>query len=445
MHRFALSVALLMIFCLTPAAAQPAPAQPAPAAAKVALTIPSGAAAGPNFDVERATQAWIETLSPEKRAKSDAYFEGGYWLLLWDFLYGLAVAWIFLGLRLSARMRDFAAKVARGPTGQSAIYALLYIPVATILAFPLTWYEGFYREHEYGMANQTFWPWFSEQLTGFAVGLVLGGLLLVVLYAVFRRTGARWWQWGAAVTVAFLIFLSAIAPVLIAPLFNDYKALPDGPLRTRILSLAHAAGVPANEVYWFDASRQTKRISANVSGFGATTRISLNDNLLNRTAPESIESVMGHEIGHYALNHVYEGIVYNALLTFIGFAWLAWSFDRAVARWGTRWGVGGIADPAGVPLLVVLYSIYGFVATPIQNSITRSNETEADRFGIALSGQPDGFAAAAMMLSEYRKISPGYWEEIVFYDHPSGSNRVRAAMQWKAEHLPAVTSASPLP
>jgi STE24 endopeptidase len=345
------------------------------------------------------------------------------------------VAWVFLFGRLSARLRDFAAKLFNGPTLQSAAYGAQYAIAATVLSFPLTWYAGFHREHQYELATQTFGPWFGEQLIGLGVGIVLGVLLIAILYAVFRRAQRTWWIWGSLVVSAFLAFSIAISPVLIAPLFNKYQPLSDGPLRGRILSMAHATGVPADEVYGFDASRQTKRISANVSGFGATTRISLNDNLLNRSSQESIEAVMGHELGHYVLNHIYEMLVYFAVIIFAGFAFMAWGFTRAVARYGERWGVRDITDPAGIPLLVILFSVYSFALTPVTNSIIRSNEAEADRFGIAVSAQADGFAAVAMQLSEYRKISPGYWEEILFYDHPSGANRVRAAMEWKAEHL----------
>jgi STE24 endopeptidase len=436
MKRLILGFALLAAAALSPAAAQDAavPAADAPLAAKVELVVPQDAQAGPGFDVERATQAWVETLTPAQRARSEAYFEGGYWLRLFSFLYGLAIAWVFLGLRVSARIRDVSLKVA-SPTGQSAIYAALYTPVAFALSFPLTWYEGFWRQHHYELATQAFGPWLGEQFTGLAVSLVLGVLLISALYAVFRRTGSTWWLWGSGVAVAFLVFTIAVSPVLISPLFNDYKPLPQGPLRDRILSIAHATGVPADEVYWFDASRQTKRISANVSGFGATTRISLNDNLLNRSSSESIEAVMGHELGHYVLNHIYELLIYVALVIVVGFRLVAWAFTRALARWGERWGVTGIADPAGVPLLGVLFSAYFFLMTPVMNTIIRTGETEADRFGIAVSGQADGFAAVAMQLAEYRKINPGYWEEVIFYDHPSGENRVRYAMQWKKEHL----------
>jgi STE24 endopeptidase len=436
MKHFAPSLALLAVLFVAPAAAEDAPAaQAEPLKAKVELVVPAGAQAGPGFDVERATQAWVETLTPEQRARSKSYFEGGYWLQLFTFLYELAIAGIFLFGRVSARMRDFAVRRTGNATLQSTIYALLYVPIGFVLAFPLTWYAQFWRQHQYELATQTFAPWFGEQLIGLVVSLIAGALLITVLYAVFRRTGRAWWLWGAGVGMGFLVLTIFIAPLWIDPLFNDYKPLPQGPLRDRILSIAHASGVPADEVHWFDASRQTKKISANVAGFGSTTRIALNDNLLNRSSQESIEAVMGHELGHYVLNHIYEILVYFAAIVVIGFAVVAWAFNRAVARWGQRWGVSGTTDPAGLPLLGVLFSVYFFAITPVMNSIIRSNEVEADRFGIAVSGHADGFAMVAMQLAEYRKIDPGYWEEVIFYDHPSGENRVRSAMQWKKEHL----------
>ena len=409
------------------------------------LVVPPGAQAGPDFDVERATQAYIETLSPEKRERSDAYFEGGYWLALWSFLYGLFTAWIFLGLRVSAWMRDFAERRSGNATLQTIIYALLHVPVGTLLGLPLAWYAGFFREHQYGMATQTLLEWLGDQAKGLMVGLILGTLFIALIYAVIRRTGRNWWLFGTLTSMALLVFVLLLSPVYIDPLFNDYKPLPAGATRDRILSIAHATGVPADDVVWFDASRQTKRISANVSGFGGTMRIALNDNLLVRSPPESIEAVMGHELGHYTLNHIYESMIYLALIMMVGFWSVAWGFDRVVARWGAGWGVRGVSDVAGLPLIGALFSVYMFAATPVLNSVIRGNEAEADRYGIATSGQPDGFAFVAMQLSEYRKISPGYWEEILFYDHPSGYARVRAAMEWKAEHGGRTTPATPAP
>jgi STE24 endopeptidase len=184
-----------------------------------------------------------------------------------------------------------------------------------------------------------------------------------------------------------------------------------------------------------DASRQTTRISANVSGLFGTERITLNDNLLNRCSQAEIEAVMGHEIGHYVLGHGYELLVYLSLVLLVGFLFLRWSFDRARRRWGRDWAVAGIGDTAGLPLLGLLLSVYMFAATPIVNTIVRTNEYEADVFALNASRQPDGFAQVSLKLGDYRKLSPGPIEEWIFFDHPSGRTRILTAMRWKGEFL----------
>jgi len=409
-------------------------AEEAPPSAAVILEIPEGARAGPGFDIDKASDAYINLLSAEDRARSDAYMEGGYWLQLWGFLYGLGVAWLLLGTRLSASLRDISERFSTRPSLHTFIYSMQYIVVATILSFPLAVYQGFIREHSYELATQSFGGWAGDQLTGLMVGVVLGSVALTIIYAVIRKARDTWWVWGTGVSVLFLLFVNFIAPVYIAPLFNDYKALEDGPMRTSIMSMAHANGIPSDDVYWFDASRQTTRISANVSGAFGTTRISLNDNLLKRTSPEEIEAVMAHEMGHYVLNHGMKITIEFGLILAFGFAFVAWGFGRALDRWGAGWGVRDVGDTAGLPLFAALLSIYFFVATPITNGIIRTHEAEADNYGINVSGQPDGFARVAMRLSEYRKISPGPVERFFFYDHPSGRDRVYMSMLWKSEH-----------
>jgi STE24 endopeptidase len=387
------------------------------------------------FDPEAATAAYLATLSPEKRARSDAYFEGGYWLLLWSFLYGLAVYGFLLVSGLSARMRDLAERLTRFRPLQTLLYAVQFILVTTLLFFPLTLYVDFFREHQYGMATQDFAAWMGDQLKGLGVTLVLGGAALMGLYGVLRAAPRNWWLWGAVVALAFLIVGVALGPVFIEPIFNSYTELKDPALREPILSLARANGIPAEHVYVVDASRQTKRISANVAGLFGTTRIALNDNLLKRTSPAGIEAVMGHEMGHYVLNHVYKGILYFGVVLTIGFAFLRWGFERVVARRGERWGLRGVGDTAGLPLLAAVLSVYFFVLIPLNNTFIRTSEAEADIFGLNAARQPDGFAEVALQLSEYRKLAPGPLEEWVFFDHPSGRNRILMAMRWKAEQL----------
>jgi STE24 endopeptidase len=234
----------------------------------------------------------------------------------------------------------------------------------------------------------------------------------------------------------FLVLALFIGPVFISPLFNEYQPLPDGKVKDAILSMARANGVPADNVYAFDASRQTKRISANVSGLGSTIRISLNDNLLNRGTPAEVKAVMGHELGHYVLNHTYKLLLSLGLVVLAGFAFIDAGFRRLVAARGGQWQISGIADAKGLPLLMGLFSLYVFLSTPVLNGIVRTSEVEADVFGLNAAREPDGFASIAMKLSEYRKIAPGYWEEMLFFDHPSGRTRVLTAMKWKAENRP---------
>ncbi len=285
------------------------------------------------------------------------------------------------------------------------------------------------------MSNQTFAAWGGEWLKGMGLGLVLGGLALTALYGVLRKAPRTWWLWGALVSLLFLVVGIALGPVFIEPIFNKYTELRDPALRDPILSLARANGIPAEHVYVVDASKQTKRVSANVAGLFGTTRIALNDNLLRRTSPAGVKAVMGHEMGHYVLHHVSKSILFFGVVLVAGFAFLRWGFDRAAARWGEKWGLRGVTDPAGLPLLVALFSLYGFVLTPIINTHIRTGESEADIFGLNAAREPDGMAEVALQLSEYRKLDPGPVEEWVFFDHPSGRNRIAMAMRWKAEHL----------
>lgn len=432
--RSLLLAALLMLGITTTALAQVAPADPTPAAA-VTSSVPPEA-----FDIEAASEAYMAQLSPEARASSDAYYEGGYWLLLWNVLIALGVAWLLLGTRLSTRMRDFAERRTRYPWLQTVIYAMQYLLLTTLLMLPWAYYEGFVREHQYGLSTQDLAGWASDQFTSLLVMLVLGSLLLAAIYAVIRRFPRNWWLWGAGVSVAFAILLGTIAPVFLAPLFNTYEPLPETPLKAEILAMARSNGVPAENVYWFDASRQSNRISANVSGMFGTTRISLNDNLLNRSSPETVKAVLGHEMGHYVLNHVYTQIGFLAVMLVAGFAFVRWGFAWAQHRWGERWGIRGVADTAGMPLIVALLSIFSFAMTPLDNTMTRIAEEQADAFGLDAARQPDGFAQAAVQLSEYRKMKPGALEEAIFHHHPSGWNRIHRAMTWKAQNLndPAV-------
>ena len=306
------------------------------------VTVPPEAQPSATFSVEAATRAYLAQIPPTAKARSDAYFEGGYWLVFWDFLYGVIVALVLLNLRWSAAFRDFAERLTRFKPLQTIVYWVQYIVVTSVLAFPLTVYEGFFREHKYGLATQTFGPWMGDQLKGLLVGLVLGALAAMVLFGVVRRLPRTWPLWGAIVAIVFLIFGILISPVYIAPLFNKYTRLNDPKITEPILSMARANGIGVKDVFEVDASRQTTRISANVSGFANTMRITLNDNLLRRGSPEEIQAVMGHEMGHYVMNHIPKAILFFAVIIVIFFAYLRWGLAWSLARWGEKWQIRNV-------------------------------------------------------------------------------------------------------
>ncbi len=392
------------------------------------------------LDPAAATQAWLATVPRNEREKSDAYFEGGYWLILWNFLLAAAISIFLLASRISARLRDFAERVCRGSSQlplQVTLYAIPYFLIFAALSFPLALYENFFREHQYGFATQSVLPWFRQQLIGLGVGIVAGTILLVVLYAVFRRAPRTWWIWGTIVAVIFAFILVFIAPVFIEPLFNTYKPLTNPEVRDPILAMARANEIPVKQVFEVDASRQTTRVSANVAGVLGTTRIALNDNLLKQCTLPEIREVMAHEMGHYVLNHGAKLLTDFGIFILVGFALTRSLFDSAVRRWGDKWGVRGIADPAGLPLLVLIFSTLVFLATPFLNTVVRVTEREADAFGINTSREPDAMAKVALKLGAYRKLDPTPLEEFIFFDHPSGRARIRMAMDWKAANLPA--------
>ena len=400
-----------------------------------ALAAPGNAAQhGAAFDVNAAVEAYLAKMPAAQRARSDAYFEGGYWLQLLDFLSTILVMWLLLRWRWSARMRNVAERVTSVRQLQTALYWIQFIVVVSVVTFPLSVYEGYFREHKYGLLNQSFGPWMRDQAVMLAISVVLGAILVVALFGVVRRLGKNWWVWGAALTIVFGAFVSLIAPVYLFPLFNKYTTLQDPTVRDPILSMARANGIPATDVYEFDASRQSNRVSANVSGFLSTLRISLNDNLLKRCTLPEIETTMGHEMGHYVLNHAYKGLVMIGVVIVMGFAFLNWAIGYGLARWGEKWEVRGITDVGVLPLAVIAFSLFFFVMTPVTNTITRTQEYEADMYGLNAARQPDGEANVDMLLGEYRKLDPGPIEEFVFYDHPSGRTRITAAMRWKAEH-----------
>ena len=440
-----LTAATLLALSLAGGAQAQASAAASAATAPVAASASDGGGAMAKFHIrpvddawraslprnaDAATQAYLDRLPAEVVARSNAYFEGGYWLQLWNFLAGVAVSWLLLRNRISARVRDTCLRIGRFGFVRDALYGAFYSVAGFVITLPLTLYQGYFREHQYGMANQTFGPWLLEQLVTLGAQTVVFALAIAVLYAVIRAAGERWWLWGTVAAVGIMMALLLAGPVLIDPLTNTYKPVSDPVVKGAVLAMAHADEVPVDNVYEFDASKQTTRVSANVSGIFGSAAVRLNDNLLRTSLPE-IRAVMGHELGHYVMNHIYKALTEFAVLIFAGFIFSKWAMDALLRRHGAGWGLRGVADVASFPLLIAVFSAFLLVTTPISNTMVRAQEIEADRFGLNLSREPNGMAEADLKLTEYRKPEPGPIEEFVFFDHPSTRHRIHDAMQWR--------------
>jgi STE24 endopeptidase len=409
-----------------------------------ATLVPSLAGAAP-FDVDHATALYLATLSPAARARSDAYFDGGIWLNVAGTLVTVLACWLILRIGLLVRLRDAMRRQGWRPWVVMLSVAALFLAALTLIELPWSIYVDFLRERRFGLMNLGFGGWLGEQAISALLTVAAGGLALTVINAVIRTFPRLWWLIGAGVAGIMVAVFSLLAPVFILPLFNTYDELPAGPLRDRIVAMAAAHHISADHIQIYNASRQSNRTAANVSGVGPTVRISLTDNLVNRSSVAEAVAVVGHEMGHYVLGHGWSGIAFMTVLSGLQFWLLARWGPGVIALGGWRRGVRGLDDPAALPVLFGLFTVLGLLFLPLSNGFVRLDESEADAFGLDAAREPDGFALAAMRLSTYRKISPPALEEALFYDHPSGRTRVHAAMQWKKDHVPGATEVVPPP
>jgi Zn-dependent protease with chaperone function len=400
------------------------------------LDVPPEAAWAPTFDIARATDAYIATVPAAEREKSDAYFEGGYWIAAWSTVLVVLICWLLLRLRFAARLRDFMAARRYGLFLQSLAVATGFMVVLSVLQLPWSLYTGYFREHAYGFSNYTLGGYLGEWALNSAISAAFVGLVLAGVYRLVGRVRERWVWWATGMTALLILFVFTVQPVLVEPLFNDYKPLPPGEVRDSILALAHEAEVPVDDVYWFNASKQTRLISANVAGLGGTARIALNDNLLHDVSLPEIRAVMGHEMGHYRLHHGLWLAAGFALAFGVGYWAVNRLFGRFQRRYGERLGIRDLTDPAGLPLAFAIFTVVLYLLTPFTNTMIRTAENQADAFGLDVAKEPYGFASVAMRLGKYRKLEPGALEEAIFFDHPSGRERVERAMRWLAKHPP---------
>ena len=386
------------------------------------------------FDPAAATAAYLATLSPAAHAKATAYTQGGHWLLMWSWLVGVVAAWLIIRSGILAGASAGLQKTRPRPVLVSLVVSAIFLLADAVLELPWEIYARWWREKSYGLTSQALTGWLSEQAIGLAISVVVTSLFLVVVYAVIRRSPRWWWAWAGGVSPVFILAAMVLAPIYIEPIFNHYTPAPPGPMRDEIVALAKKAQVPSDKIFIYDGSRQSNRYTANVSGLFGSDRVAMSDVMFKKGADlAEVRGVVGHEMGHYRQGPLLLAGPF-ALLAVIAFGLTQLLFPLAARLLGAK--VAGIADPAGLPVLLTVIATLGLLGTPVTASITRWIEADADSFSLRVANEPDGLAKALVKSIEYRASSPSDLEEALFYDHPSVEHRVRKAMDWKAKHPP---------
>jgi STE24 endopeptidase len=400
------------------------------------MAVSSGA-----FDPAAATAAYLAQLPPEVHQRAIAYTHGEHWLLLWGALVSIAIAWLILKSELLVRIRRRVSSSRRRPWLAVAAVAATALALEILMALPWEAYADWWRERSYGLTNRPFVAWLLEDLAKNLIFGLVSLVFLLGLYALIRRSPRRWWLWGGGLASLVFVALLVLAPIFIAPLFNTYTPAPPGAVRDAVVALAEANGVPSDKIVIFDGSRQSNRYTAHVSGAFGSARVVMSDVMFQKGADLSeVRAVVGHEMGHYAHGHTLLGAAFSGIMALLGF-FLVDRLFPVVQRLVGAEGVEGIADPAGLPIIVIVLTVLGLLATPISNSATRFIEADADRFSLERADEPDGLARALVKTIEYRAAEPSPVEEFIFYSHPSVGSRIRRCMEWKADHRPTAEKA----
>lgn len=349
-----------------------------------------------------------------------------------ELLYGIGALLLVLGVGWSARFRDAAQRMAKKKFLAAMMYFVFLSLALTLIEFPLSFYGDYIVPHQYDLTDQSFAAWLGDFGKGLAVNLVIGSVIAALALLGIRKI-RRWWVvlWVGSIP---LIILAVVAtPLIIDPLFNKFEPLRDEALKRALLDEASQAGIEGSRVYQVNKSKQTKTMNAYVTGLGPSKRIVMWDTLLQKLDHDEILAVMGHEMGHYVLNHLWKGLAFGIALSFAGFFAGQKGYEWGLTRWGGRWGIGERGDPAALPWLLIVSSVLGFILTPAGAGFSRHIEHQSDIFGLELTHLNEPMASAFVKFAEDSKVDPNpprfieWWR----YSHPSLGRRIELVLRYK--------------
>lgn len=378
-------------------------------------------------------QAGETVAVPEPSRLALRYYRTGNVLWGIETLLGLLIPALILFSGFSALLRNLARGIGRHWFLIVALYAVLLTVTTALLGLPLAYYEGYVRQHAYGLSTQSFGRWSGEWLKGVAVSGLGLSIVLWIPYLLLRRSPRRWWLYAGLLTIPIATVLLVITPLWVDPLFNDFGPMKDKALEARILALAGRAGIAGSRVYQVDKSADTKTVNAYVTGFGATKRIVFWDTILAKLEPSQVLFVTAHEMGHFVLRHTLALILGAAALTTAALYVVHRLAGPTIARFSHRFGFDRLSDVASFPLLILLGSVVSLIATPAALGFSRHQEHEADRFALELTRNNRAAATTFVRLQEENLGIPRPGPIFTLWrgSHPSLGDRIDFANNYR--------------
>jgi STE24 endopeptidase len=352
------------------------------------------------------------------------------WLGIADFIVGLAFLLALLLTGWSGTLRDVAYRLGfQNYTLSLFFYLLLLLVIGKVLGIGLEYY-GFRLERRFNLSNQKLRSWIWDEAKSFLVGLVLGVIVVELLYFTIRQWPQQWWLLAWASFLALFVVMAQLAPVILFPIFYKFEPLDNEDLRRRLVVLSEHAGTHVRGIYRWKLSEKSKKANAALTGLGRTRRIILADTLLDNYAPEEIEAVLAHELGHQVHRHILKSIFMQAAITFFGF-WAA-NFVLHYAVDHRLFDFVQISDFSNLPLLALVSIVLSLVLMPALNAYSRFNERQADRYAFQSIASVEPFISSMNKLAEQNlaERTPSKWVEWFFHSHPAISRRVAAAEAW---------------
>lgn len=363
---------------------------------------------------------------PEPSEQAMRYYHTDNVLWVISLVLSFLIPFLFLATGFSGTLSKLAKKWGRNWYFTIVVFLLFYLSLSQILTLPLDYYTSYVFEHDYGLSNQTLGRWFSNYGKSFLVSLITAFLFIWIFYLLLKKSPRRWWIYSSLVSVAILFIMMLVQPIWIDPLFNRFGPMKNKELEAEILHLASRAGIEDGRIFEVDKSQDTKTVNAYVVGFGSTNRIVLWDTIIQQLTPEQLLFVMGHEMGHYILHHIWWQLVYFTLLSFALFYCTYRFATYLMKRYHARFGFSDLSNIASLPLLLLLIGLFLFLTTPLSNFVSRTMEHQADRFGLEITQNNEAAAEAFVVLQQKNLANPrpgpiyNFWRNT----HPSLGSRI---------------------